>query len=43
MTDKEFDLIKKILTIKGELDKYVILCQMPMAKARGLALKNNVL
>lgn len=27
MTDKEFDLIKKILAIKGELDNYVILCE----------------
>jgi len=27
MTDKEFDLIKKILDIKCELDKYVILCE----------------
>lgn len=27
MTDKEFDLIKKILAINGELDKYVILCE----------------
>lgn len=27
MTDKEFDLIKNILSINGELDKYVILCE----------------
>ena len=27
MTNKEFDLIKKILAIKGELDNYVILCE----------------
>ena len=27
ITDKELDLIKKVLSIKGELDKYVILCE----------------
>ena len=27
MTDKELELIKKVLSIKGELDKYVILCE----------------
>lgn len=27
MTDKELDLIKKILSVKGDIDKYVILCE----------------
>ena len=27
MTDKELELIKKVLSIKGELDKYVFLCE----------------
>lgn len=27
MIDKELDLIKKILSVKGDIDKYVILCE----------------
>ena len=27
MTDKELELIKKILSVNGDIDKYVILCE----------------